>query len=262
MNLREVSIVLRNLVLGTNIDSLRMVREPQKFVSSISEGLFLRRLVHPKGDLAQAPVWHSLGVEGPVEITIDPNVADSEWLRSIPSYTADLVALCMLCRFLNPQTIFEIGTYQGRGALHWAMNAPRARVYTLDLPPGEAPSLAHTVVDRYHVANRLPDFELAFRGTPQASRITSLHGDSAKFDFSPYYKQIDLFFVDGAHSYEYVKSDTGHAFDCCHMGSVIAWHDYGRVGFNGVSRFLHELRDSGYDVRRVPGGSLAYLAVK
>lgn len=261
MNLREVSIVLRNLVLGTNIDSLRMVRDPQRLVSSISESLFLRKLIYSKGDLSQAPVWHTLGVAGPVEITIDPNVADSEWLRSIPSYTADLVALCMLCRFLNPRTIFEIGTYQGRGALHWAMNAPRAMIYTLDLPPGEAPSLAHTVVDRYHVANRLPDSELAFRGTPQASRITSLHGDSAKFDFSPYYKQIDLFFVDGAHSYEYVKSDTRHAFDCCHKGSVIAWHDYGRVGFNGVSRFLHELRDSGYAVRRVPGGSLAYLAV-
>lgn len=262
MNLREISIVARNLVLGTNIDSLRMVRNPRRLVSSISEGLFLRRLIYPKGDLSQTQVWETLGVAGPVEITIDPNAADSEWLRSIPSYTADLVALCMLCRFLNPQTIFEIGTYQGRGALHWAMNAPSAKVFTLDLPPGDTPTLPHTVVDRFHVTNRLPHGQLAFRGTPEASRIVCLYGDSARFDYSPYHQQIDLFFVDGAHSYEYVKSDTCHAFDCCHKGSVIAWHDYGRVGFNGVSRFLHELRESGCDVRRVPGGSLAYLAVK
>lgn len=239
-----------------------MIRDPQKLVSSISESLFLRRLIYAKGDLPQTPVWDVLGDAGPLTITIDPKMSDSEWLRSIPSYAADLVALCMLCRFLNPETIFEIGTYQGRGALHWAMNAPRAKVFTLDLPHGEAPSLPHTIVDSYHVDHRLPDADLAFCGTPAASRITCLHGDSAKFDFSPYYKQIDLFFVDGAHSYEYVKSDTRHALDCCHKGSVIAWHDYGRVGFNGVSRFLHEVHDSGYDVRRVPGGSLAYLIVK
>ncbi len=81
------------------------------------------------------------------------------------------------------------------------------------------------------------------------------------FDFTPYHGKVDLFFIDGAHSYEYVRSDSHHALECMHQGGVIVWHDYGRWGVNGVSRFLHELRKSGREIYRLPGSSLALLKV-
>jgi Methyltransferase domain len=99
-------------------------------------------------------------------------------------------------------------------------------------------------------------------GRKDTARIHRLLGDSATFDFSPYARNIDLFFIDGAHTYEYVKNDTLKALECCHPGSVIAWHDYGRMGINGVTRWLHEFVRSHFPVYRVPNGSLAFGIVR
>ena len=38
-------------------------------------------------------------------------------------------------------------------------------------------------------------------------------------------KQVDLFFIDGAHSYQYVRQDTLNAFQTCHQGNMIVWRD-------------------------------------
>jgi predicted O-methyltransferase YrrM len=36
---------------------------------------------------------------------------------------------------------------------------------------------------------------------------------------------MDLVFVDGAHSYEYVKNDTEKGWEMLRPGGIIAWHD-------------------------------------
>lgn len=72
---------------------------------------------------------------------------------------------------------------------------------------------------------------------------------------------MDFFFIDGAHSYQYVRSDTLNAFQCCHLGSVVAWHDFGRLGVNGVTRWVLDVaRD--HEVYVIPGGSLAFMVIK
>jgi len=38
------------------------------------------------------------------------------------------------------------------------------------------------------------------------------------------------------------------------------WHDYGRMGVNGVSKWLHELSKS-KKIYSVPGSSLAWMIV-
>src|SRR6266581_2029298 len=48
----------------------------------------------------------------------------------------ELAYLALLTCNLKPKNIFEIGTYHGRTALNFALNAPSdCVVYTLDLPP-------------------------------------------------------------------------------------------------------------------------------
>jgi predicted O-methyltransferase YrrM len=245
--LRPYLIALRHLLIGANLKAI--TKSPAQAAYYARECLFLNRAMYPNGDLPQKAVWEVLGASSELPIVICPTVAD-EWFRSVASYSADLIGLCAIAQIIKPKVIFEIGTYKGSGAIHLAANAPDATVYTLDLAPNEAPQLNTTIVDQ------------AMMGTGGFSdlgdRIHRLYGDSATFDFIPYHGRVDLFFIDGAHSYEYVRSDTIRALKCVHKESVIAWHDYGRYGVNGVSRWLHEY-GRGRRIYRVPGGSLAYM---
>ena len=247
---RTLAIATRNLLLGGNLQCLRLPL--RKAVSYAGECLFLDRVLHAKGDLPQKHVWDLLGVSGNVPVTICP-AATTEWFGEVASNGADMVELCALARILNPKVIFEIGTYRGSSAIQLAVNAPEADVYTLDLAPNQFPVLATTDADRSIVAGHCQG-----QKDCQGLKIYRLYGDSAVFDFSPYHKRVDLFFIDGAHSYEYVRNDTLKALDCVKKGSVIAWHDYGRCGVNGVSRWLHEFRH-GRQIYRVVGGALAYM---
>jgi predicted O-methyltransferase YrrM len=256
--IRDLIIAARNLVWAGSPAALSFVSKPREMVNYVTECLFLRRSLNPNGDLDQRTPWEAFGLKDPVPVLIYPEAA-KEWFRPTASFAADLVALCALAHIVDPRLVFEIGTLHGSGALHLATNAPRATVYTLDLPPDTSPKLTTTLSDRHHVEEHSSG-RVASAGTPEAGRIKCLFGDSATFDFSPFKGKVDLFFIDGAHSYDYVRNDTLKALECCHAGSVIAWHDYGRVGVNGVSRWLHELRAS-RQIFRVPGGSLAFTVL-
>jgi len=258
--LLAVCVAIRNVVVGGNLASTGLIGSPQKLVAYVSESLFLYRLMAQKSDLPQVQVWKGLGLPAEaarIEVMLCAEAAE-EWFRNVPSYGMDLVSLCTLCRLLRPRVIFEIGTLRGSGALHLAANSPGAEVYTLDLGPSDRPSLSTTVVDDSHVRYHSEVRKYYFSGRPEEQRIHCLFGDSAKFDFSPWEQRVDLFFIDGAHSYNYVHNDTLKALKCCRPGSVLAWHDYGRAGLNGVSKWLHEFRGQGRQIYRTPGGSLAY----
>jgi predicted O-methyltransferase YrrM len=259
MKVREVGIVLRNMILGANLESLSTLSEPRQMAYYVGECRFLFKCIFPRSGFPQKAVWEVFGRDQvPVVLYAE---AANEWFRPTASYATDLVSMCMLCQILKPKTILEIGTYHGGGALHWAGNAPEAEVYTLDLPPQGAPSLDVTAMDRNFVHAHEQTERMVFEGRPEARRIHRIYGDSATFDFSPYHGKVDLLFIDGAHSYDYVRNDTLRAQECCKPGSVIAWHDYGRVGFNGVSKWLHEFAREGKALYRVPGGSLVYTQV-
>ncbi len=260
---RLSGIVLRNTLLGGNFVSLRFIASPRLMAHYIAECLFLYRLLHRGDGLPEVPVWQGTGLPNltDVDLTISFDAAQ-EWLRSIASYGADLFALCTLARILRPKTIFEIGTLHGSSALHFALCAPNAEIYTLDLPHAARPALRTTTIDEVHIGDHRTAKTYYFSGRPEEKQIQPLFGDSSTFDFSPFFGRVDLFFVDGAHSYEYVRNDTEKALLCVRPGGVIAWHDYGRMGVNGVTRWLHEFRNTGYEVLRVPGGSLAYMRVK
>lgn len=261
--LRTGAIAARNVLVGGNLRALGLIGEPRRLVHYASESLFLYKTLSGARELPQQSVAAAFPGMGPRQITL-AGLDDDAWSGPVASYTADLVALCLLCRYLQPRIVFEIGTLNGFMAYHFALNSPDARVFTLDLPKAGsdgATVLGVTPLDRMHIAAARSAAEYCFAGTPEAGRIECLFGDSATFDYSPYHGRVDLFFIDGAHSYEYVASDTGNALRCCRPGGIIAWHDYGRAGVNGVSRFLAELRRSGHDVRSVPGSSVAFFQI-
>ena len=155
--------------------------------------------------------------------------------------------------------IIEIGTFDGRTTLNFAVNAPaQLQVFTLDLPPdlpprfGLAPGeLAFVDKPRSgrHFAAPKPEFAAA------AARITQLLGDSATYDWSAHFGRAGLVFVDGSHAYDYVIADSDTAFRLVANKGMVIWHDYGV--WEGVTRALEQLEASRHlGLRHVRGTSL------
>ena len=72
-----------------------------------------------------------------------------------------------------------------------------------------------------------------------ADCVVQLFGDSATFDWSPYYWRAGLVFVDGSHAYDYVRKDSETASRLVRSRGVVLWHDYGV--WPGVTQAIEEL---------------------
>ncbi|HEX7050402.1 MAG TPA: hypothetical protein VF188_09395 [Longimicrobiales bacterium] len=178
------AVAARNVIIGGSPAALRLLARPPDLVNYASESLFLLRAYLGHRNVAQRHVHDVLGLEAPVPVTlIEPY--SGAWAPPCPSYTVDLVALAILCRALEPATIFEIGTSIGHTTAHFAMNSPEdARVYTLDLPPGTAPALRTTYTDARHVDATQRNGQCVFEGTSGEHKVRRLYGFSAPFPLS------------------------------------------------------------------------------
>jgi predicted O-methyltransferase YrrM len=149
--------------------------------------------------------------------------------------------IAALIRGLGCQRFFEIGTSLGRTTWTVARHNPGLRIFTLDVPPTDMPDQTafELAADDRTYFRPAESCGEAFRGTPESASITQLWGDSATFDYSPYAGKIDFVYVDGAHTYEYVKSDTANALRMLSPTGTIAWDDY--TTGPGVYEYLGEL---------------------
>ncbi len=126
--------------------------------------------------------------------------------------------LAAIAAVREPQNIFEIGTFDGATSLLLARTVPKAQVYTLDLP-AEAIEIKGVKSAQVRASE---NFALA----PEGVRITQLYGDSRVFDFSPYFKQMDLVIVDGSHDADCVIPDTENTLRMVAAGGMVVWDDY------------------------------------
>lgn len=172
------------------------------------------------------------------------------WLLAGNQTWIGLAQIVGLAKALEAQTIFEIGTYNGVTALVVARNLPRVTVHTLDLPPETTPQLA---VSESDPGNFSRFARRAYEGQPEGDRIVQHLGDSATFDFSPYFGTCQLVYIDGAHSYEYVANDTRIAIKLLSSNGTIVWDDYWRR-VPDVARFLHASKIQG--LYRLPDSRL------
>ena len=155
----------------------------------------------------------------------------------------ELAYLALITRNVRPARVFEIGTFRGRTALNFALNSPpECIVYTLDLPPSlrDAAQAATHRDDAAIIAKS--DTGIDYSGKPGSEKIQQLLGDSSQFDFSPYFGRMDLVFVDGAHHYSAVESDTKNALQMARVGGWVVWHDFANYGdYNDVTRAVLRL---------------------
>ncbi|UCC94806.1 MAG: class I SAM-dependent methyltransferase [Candidatus Omnitrophota bacterium] len=149
---------------------------------------------------------------------------------------------------VSARTIFEFGTYNGYANVHHSKKtSPQSTIYTIDLPREDTAQdmkrlsliQAHDDMRTVKVARDLGVGTL-FAQRQEYPNIIQLFGDTLMYDFSPWFGKIDLCFIDAAHSYQYVKSDSENAFKMLSERGVLVWHDFD-VNHYDVFRYLNTL---------------------
>lgn len=138
----------------------------------------------------------------------------------------ELNVICKIAMGIKAKNIFEIGTYLGRTTVNLAYNTGKdSHIYTLNLPQKDCTFLMGKYIREHETIS---------------NKITQLIGDSKKFDYSPYFNKIDLFFIDGGHNYISVLNDGEKALKCVRKGGFIIWHDFDFTHL-GSSRAIIEI---------------------
>ncbi len=192
----------------------------------------------------------------PTAVDISINLEDIKYQSSnINPY--EMYCICSLAKLIQPQLIFEIGTYDGATSLQLARICPSSTIITLDLIPELTLELETVLVQSEAINVDQNGVGSRYIGTPQEKQIKQLWGDSTFFDFSPYYGSIDLVFVDACHEYDYVRKDSETALNLIRPGGIILWHDY-VLGWPGVVKAVEEISMENH-ILHIDGTSLAVL---
>jgi hypothetical protein len=171
----------------------------------------------------------------------------------------ELLILATVTAVLRPRAIFEIGTFNGRTTSVFILNAPAdAAIASLDLPPDDqALAAAHylpsdvELVRQRRVGSFVDHLQLGHR-------YQQLLCDSRELDPRPYAGTIELGFIDGAHTVDYVENDTKKMAMMVADRGLVFWHDYGGKGrFRGLTDYLDRLSRR-IEVFRVAGTTLAW----
>lgn len=75
-------------------------------------------------------------------------------------------------------------------------------------------------------------------------RITHYYADSRIFNFENVGMDIDLFFIDGDHSYEGVYSDTKKIFEVKKADAIVIWHDFRNLDTSYRAEVVNAVRDA------------------
>jgi predicted O-methyltransferase YrrM len=151
----------------------------------------------------------------------------------------EILSLCAIARARQPRVVLEIGTFRGITTLLLALNTPDdAQIFTVDLPPGSA-GTQYPVTEPHLVEKRGSRTDL-WDAYGVTDRITQIYCDSATLSPRRLPPGIDLVFVDGSHSYDYVRNDSRIAFEVLSPDGVVIWDDYATAK-EGVFRYLNQL---------------------
>ncbi len=133
----------------------------------------------------------------------------------------DYYFLCRIAKAINTKRYFEIGTWLGLSARNISDNlGDDAEVFSLDIP-FDHPEMA---------VFGIPEHIFGYYAK-EKKNVTFLKSDSKLFNHVEYNKSIDLVFIDGNHSQEYVENDTRIGLELMkNNSSIIAWHDYVILG--------------------------------
>jgi len=167
---------------------------------------------------------------------------------------AEAYALVLLMKRVQARRVFEFGTYKGVSTTQLALNLESGgKIFTLDLPDEDQPQYELAIDKPIERTIAAEQGKGALIPEELRSVITFLRQDSARLDPAPYADSMDLVFVDGAHSADYVRNDSEKGWAMLRPGGVIVWHDC-LPNHPDVVRYV---RNCGFGVQRIEGTSLA-----
>lgn len=134
------------------------------------------------------------------------------------------------------EVTIEIGSYYGRSCMAIADNTP-GKVYAVDPYMGEYPTMNNNIRLDFDEETR-EVFMYNLSEHIETGKVVPFRGVFT--DFSPDVK-ADFVFIDGDHSYEGCLSDIKHAMKLINPKGVIAGHDFGTEGFQGVDKSVKEM---------------------
>lgn len=208
--------------------------------------------------------YHQLFKTEPVIKLLHPEPVDGN------TTLFELVVMSKIVKISKVTRAFEIGTFNGRTTLNIAANMPvSGKVWTLDLSKNKPPRTKLTInpkdksgwSDITYISQNVTG--ALFKNQPEAKKITQLLGDSATFDFSPYYGKMDLVFVDGSHTAAYVENDSEVATQLVKKGGIVIWHDYSV--WHDATNVLNKLYKKGgifKNLRHIKGTTMVFLKSK
>ncbi len=154
------------------------------------------------------------------------------------------IMLLKLMRCVNPQYLFEFGTYKGLTTRLLLENLPEAdvageRIYTLDLP-----DLGHVVFQGTDiaVASESINCERKYLSSHRKHLVKQLLQDSMTLDPDDYPNKFQFIFIDGNHELGYVRKDTENSLRMlADSPNCIVWHDFGNPEFPELTQYLEDL---------------------
>jgi predicted O-methyltransferase YrrM len=133
----------------------------------------------------------------------------------------DAECIGTIVRNVSPSVCVDIGTAEGHSAALMAVNAPQARVVTVNIPPEEIHSGAGGVLTT--VAFERDRIGSYYRGRG-LSNVEQVLANTATWE--PNVGSIDVALVDGCHDTEFVFNDSRKVLAHMSPGSFLLWHDF------------------------------------
>ena len=131
------------------------------------------------------------------------------------SLPTDIALLMGLSKRFEKCKYFEIGTWRGESVYNVAGLAEEC--HTLNLSKEQILELG--------LSSKYADLHGLF--SKKNPKINHHFGDSRYFDYEKLNQSFDLIFIDGDHTFDFVKNDTQKVFDhLIHEKSIVVWHDY------------------------------------
>lgn len=176
----------------------------------------------------------------------------------------ELNILCSIIFMRSPCNVLEIGTCEGECTFYLKVNNRRGKVWTVDIGT-EDKHLDIEDIPSYQIPEVPNKSEIGkYYKDRGVADVIQIIGDSTKIDYKEYgLERIDIAFVDGNHSENYVYKDALRILRYVVKGSIIFFHDYYENGRTGVRpallRLLSENRID--NITRIEKTSLVYTVI-
>ena len=128
----------------------------------------------------------------------------------------DFVFLKQIAILYGCREYLEIGTYIGESIN--VLTECCEKLYSVTAPLGSSYSMKEWCKEA-----GLPDYS---ERLTYNKKIVHYFTDSKQFDFANHADTVDLYFIDGDHSYAGVYCDTKNIFDHKKEDAIVVWHDF------------------------------------